>query len=160
MASHPPHPPRPGAPPVTNRRPVPSRIEDTSPVVANPPGRVRVTLRLDADVDAFLRAQGAGHLTRMNDVLAACMPARVAGMVQGGEAAGGSIPGAMTARGADEARVVEVRRPFTAALEADRARRDAEHAALPEEAKRRLRMEELKAAATARKRGAVGRRLP
>lgn len=125
-----------------------------------PPGRVRVTLRLDADVEAFFRAQGAGHLARMNDVLAAYMHARVAGVVRGAEAAGGSILGAMKAREADEARVAEVRRQFTAAIEADRARRDAEYAALPEEAKRRLRIEELKAAAAARKRGVVGKRLP
>ena len=49
------------------------------------PAKVRVTLRLDADVEAFFRSFGPGHLTRMNAVLRAFMLARQAGVLQGAE---------------------------------------------------------------------------
>ena len=40
-----------------------------------PPGKVSVHLRVDADVLAWFKAQGRGHLTRMNAVLRAYMEA-------------------------------------------------------------------------------------
>lgn len=49
------------------------------------PAKVKQTLRLDADVLAFFRSMGAGHLTRMNAVLRAFMHARLAGVVKGPE---------------------------------------------------------------------------
>ncbi len=53
-----------------------------------PPLKKQVTLRLDADVLAFFRSMGAGHLTRMNAVLRAFMHGRLAGVVKGAEAVG------------------------------------------------------------------------
>lgn len=50
------------------------------------PVKEKLTLRLDADVAAFFRAFGPGHLTRMNAVLRAFMLARQADVVQGAEA--------------------------------------------------------------------------
>ena len=49
------------------------------------PAKVKVTLRLDQDVERFFRAFGRGHLTRMNAVLRAFMLARLAGVVPGPE---------------------------------------------------------------------------
>jgi uncharacterized protein (DUF4415 family) len=43
--------------------------------VVVPPGKASVHLRLDADVLAWFKAQGRGHLTRMNAVLRAYMEA-------------------------------------------------------------------------------------
>jgi uncharacterized protein (DUF4415 family) len=43
--------------------------------VAVPPGKTSVHLRVDADVLAWFKAQGRGHLTRMNAVLRAYMEA-------------------------------------------------------------------------------------
>ena len=40
-----------------------------------PPGKTSVHLRVDADVLAWFKAQGRGHLTRMNAVLRAYMEA-------------------------------------------------------------------------------------
>jgi hypothetical protein len=40
-----------------------------------PPGKTSVHLRIDADVLAWFKAQGRGHLTRMNAVLHAYMDA-------------------------------------------------------------------------------------
>ena len=50
------------------------------------PVKMKLTLRLDADVVKFFRAAGQGHLTRMNRVLRAYMLARLAGVVKGAEA--------------------------------------------------------------------------
>ncbi len=116
-----------------------------------PPGRVRVTLRVDADVVGFFKGMGAGHLVRMNDVLAAYMHARVAGVVRGAEAAGGSVLAAMAEREAEEARMQERLRRIGAGFEAERARRAATDAAMSEGDRRRLRLAELKAAAEGRK---------
>jgi uncharacterized protein (DUF4415 family) len=44
-------------------------------VVMPPPGKASVHLRLDSDVLAWFRAQGRGHLTRMNAVLRSYMDA-------------------------------------------------------------------------------------
>lgn len=49
------------------------------------PKKTKLTLRLDADVVAFFRTMGMGHLTRMNAVLRAFMLARLAGVVAGPE---------------------------------------------------------------------------
>jgi uncharacterized protein (DUF4415 family) len=43
--------------------------------VVLPPGKTSVRLRLDKDVLAWFKAQGRGHLTRMNAVLRAYMEA-------------------------------------------------------------------------------------
>ena len=43
--------------------------------VVVPPGKTSVHLRVDADVLAWFKAQGRGHLTRMNAVLRAYMEA-------------------------------------------------------------------------------------
>jgi uncharacterized protein (DUF4415 family) len=45
-------------------------------VVTPPPGKASVHLRLDADVLAWFRAQGRGHLSRMNAVLRSFMEAQ------------------------------------------------------------------------------------
>jgi hypothetical protein len=50
------------------------------------PRKERVTIRLDADVAAFFRALGPGHLTRMNAVLRTFMLARQADVLPGAEA--------------------------------------------------------------------------
>ncbi len=39
--------------------------------VVTPPGKASVHLRIDEDVLAWFKAQGSGHLTRMNAVLRA-----------------------------------------------------------------------------------------
>lgn len=44
-------------------------------VVMPPPGKASVHLRLDADVLDWFRAQGRGHLSRMNAVLRSFMEA-------------------------------------------------------------------------------------
>ena len=43
--------------------------------VVVPPGKKSVHLRVDADVLAWFKAQGGGHLTRMNAVLRSYMEA-------------------------------------------------------------------------------------
>jgi uncharacterized protein (DUF4415 family) len=43
--------------------------------VVVPPGKKSIHLRVDADVLAWFKAQGRGHLTRMNAVLRAYMDA-------------------------------------------------------------------------------------
>ena len=50
------------------------------------PRKVKLTLRVDADVAAFFRTMGMGHLSRMNAVLRTFMLARLAGVVTGPEA--------------------------------------------------------------------------
>jgi uncharacterized protein (DUF4415 family) len=45
-------------------------------VVLPPPGKSSVHLRLDTDVLEWFRAQGKGHLTRMNAVLRSYVEAR------------------------------------------------------------------------------------
>jgi uncharacterized protein (DUF4415 family) len=47
--------------------------------------KVRTTLRIDADVMRFFKSMGAGHLTRMNEVLRTYMHARLAGVIRGAE---------------------------------------------------------------------------
>lgn len=47
--------------------------------------KVRTTLRVDADVVRFFKSMGAGHLTRMNEVLRTYMHARLAGVIRGAE---------------------------------------------------------------------------
>jgi uncharacterized protein (DUF4415 family) len=50
------------------------------------PGRkVKVTLWVEADVLRFFRSLGAGHTTKMAEVLATFMHARLAGVVKGPE---------------------------------------------------------------------------
>ena len=44
--------------------------------VVTPPGKTSVHLRLDSDIVEWFRAQGKGHLTRMNAVLRAYVDAR------------------------------------------------------------------------------------
>jgi uncharacterized protein (DUF4415 family) len=44
-------------------------------VVMPPPGKASVHMRLDSDVLDWFRAQGKGHLTRMNAVLRSFMEA-------------------------------------------------------------------------------------
>jgi uncharacterized protein (DUF4415 family) len=43
--------------------------------IVTPPGKASVHLRVDTDVLAWFKAQGRGHLTRMNAVLRAYMEA-------------------------------------------------------------------------------------
>ena len=43
--------------------------------IVAPPGKTSVHLRVDTDVLAWFKAQGRGHLTRMNAVLRAYMEA-------------------------------------------------------------------------------------
>jgi uncharacterized protein (DUF4415 family) len=43
---------------------------------ATPPGKTSVHLRLDSDVLRWFKAQGRGHLTRMNAILRAFMEAQ------------------------------------------------------------------------------------
>ena len=47
--------------------------------VVAPPGKASVHLRLDADVLEWFKAQGRGHLTRMNAVLRSYMEAQKQG---------------------------------------------------------------------------------
>ncbi|MGB5067997.1 MAG: BrnA antitoxin family protein, partial [Albidovulum sp.] len=49
------------------------------------PQKAKLTLRIDEDIVAFLRATGVGHLSRMNAVLRVFMLARLAGVVTGAE---------------------------------------------------------------------------
>jgi BrnA antitoxin of type II toxin-antitoxin system len=49
------------------------------------PTKVKMTIRLDADVVKFFRAMGAGHLPRINAVLRAFMLSRLAGVLKGAE---------------------------------------------------------------------------
>ena len=44
-------------------------------IVMPPPGKASVHMRLDSDVLEWFRAQGKGHLTRMNAVLRSFMEA-------------------------------------------------------------------------------------
>ncbi len=44
-----------------------------------------MTMRMDADVLRFFKSMGAGHLTRMNEVLRTYMHARLAGVIRGAE---------------------------------------------------------------------------
>jgi uncharacterized protein (DUF4415 family) len=48
---------------------------DNAHVVMPPPNKASVHLRLDADVLAWFREQGRGHLSRMNAVLRSFMQA-------------------------------------------------------------------------------------
>lgn len=47
------------------------------------PEKVRLTLRVDADVVRFFRRFGRGYQARMNDVLAAWVHGRLAGLIDG-----------------------------------------------------------------------------
>lgn len=44
--------------------------------IVMPPGKTSVHLRVDSDVFAWFKKQGAGHLTRMNAVLRSYVEAR------------------------------------------------------------------------------------
>ena len=78
-----------------------------------PPLKKQVTMRLDADVVAFFRSMGAGHLTRMNAVLRAFMHGRLAGVVKGAEAVGYQ-PSPMEAYLAEAATVLALMERHTA----------------------------------------------
>ena len=56
-------------------RPVDDDFWRTARFVMPPPGKTSVHLRLDADVLEWFRAQGRGHLSRMNAVLRSFMDA-------------------------------------------------------------------------------------
>jgi uncharacterized protein (DUF4415 family) len=56
-------------------RPVDDDFWRDARVVMPPPGKASVHLRLDADVLEWFRAQGKGHLSRMNAVLRSFMEA-------------------------------------------------------------------------------------
>lgn len=45
-------------------------------IVMPPPAKASVHLGVDADVLAWFKAQGKGHLTRMNAVLRSCVEAK------------------------------------------------------------------------------------
>lgn len=51
-----------------------------------PSEKVRVTLRVEADVVRFFRKFGKGYQQRMNDVLAAWMHGRLAALIEGPDA--------------------------------------------------------------------------
>ena len=55
--------------------PVPEDFWENARIVMPEPGKASVHLRLDADVLDWFRAQGKGHLTRMNAVLRSYMEA-------------------------------------------------------------------------------------
>ena len=61
------------------RRDAPARAVDDEfwrdARVVMPPGKTSIHLRLDADVLEWFKAQGPGHLTRMNAVLRSYMEA-------------------------------------------------------------------------------------
>ena len=54
--------------------------------------KVKLTLWVEADVLRFFRSMGAGHTTRMAEVLSTFMHARLAGVVKGPEAVDYSGP--------------------------------------------------------------------
>ena len=56
-------------------RPVDDDFWQNARVVMPPPGKASVHLRLDTDVLEWFRAQGKGHLSRMNAVLRSFMDA-------------------------------------------------------------------------------------
>ena len=56
-------------------RPVDADFWASARVVMPPPGKASVHMRLDSDVLEWFRAQGKGHLTRMNAVLRSFMEA-------------------------------------------------------------------------------------
>jgi uncharacterized protein (DUF4415 family) len=58
-----------------SERPVDAAFWATARVVMPPPGKASVHMRLDTDVLDWFRAQGKGHLTRMNAVLRSFMEA-------------------------------------------------------------------------------------
>jgi uncharacterized protein (DUF4415 family) len=66
---------RPDAP----MRPVDAAFWANARVVMPPPGKASVHMRVDSDVLEWFRAQGKGHLTRMNAVLRSFMEAHKAG---------------------------------------------------------------------------------
>jgi len=45
-------------------------------IVMPPPGKASVRLHVDSDVLEWFKAQGKGHLTRMNAVLCSCAAAK------------------------------------------------------------------------------------
>lgn len=57
-------------------RAVDAAFWDSARVVMPPPGKASVHMRLDTDVLDWFRAQGRGHLTRMNAVLRSFMEAQ------------------------------------------------------------------------------------
>ncbi|MDO8884074.1 BrnA antitoxin family protein [Pseudotabrizicola sp.] len=78
--------------------------------------KVKLTLWVEADVLRFFRSMGAGHTTRMAEVLSTFMHARLAGVIKGPEAVDYSAP----YRTEEEVAGLEERaRRDRAALEAD-----------------------------------------
>ncbi|MCA0271128.1 MAG: BrnA antitoxin family protein [Proteobacteria bacterium] len=118
------------------------------------PAKVKLTLRLDADVVKFFRAMGAGHLPRMNAVLRAFMLARLAGVLKGAEA----VDYAPTHE--DEAN--GLRREIMALMQEEEARREkAAKEAMVDPASRAIRLRalrEMREERVARKLGDRGRR--
>ncbi len=57
-------------------RPVEPEFWQSAHVVMPPPGKAAVNLRVDRDVLDWFRAQGKGHLSRMNAVLRSYMEAQ------------------------------------------------------------------------------------
>jgi uncharacterized protein (DUF4415 family) len=55
--------------------PVDEEFWESARIVMPPPGKTSVHLRLDSDVLDWFRAQGRGHLSRMNAVLRSFMEA-------------------------------------------------------------------------------------
>ena len=63
---------------------IPDEWHEIARASAAPP-KMPVTMRMDADVLRFFKSMGAGHLTRMNEVLRSYMHARLAGVIRGAE---------------------------------------------------------------------------
>ena len=101
------------------------------------PVKVKMTIRLDADVVKFFRAMGTGHLPRINAVLRAFMLARLAGVLKGAE----GVAYAPTHQ--DEAN--GLRREIMALMQEEETRRaKAASAAMTDPEERRIRLRALK----------------
>lgn len=98
------------------------------------PAKAKLTLRVDADVLAFFRSMGRGHLTRMNAVLRAFMLARLAEVVKATPDYAPTIE--------DETRAL--RRELLDLVAAQRRAEEEAQAALSKGEKQRQRLEELK----------------
>lgn len=101
------------------------------------PAKVKLTIRLDADVIKFFRALGAGHLPRMNAVLRNFMLARLAGVLKGAE-------GVVYAP-SDEDEANGLRREIMALMREEETRRDkAAKEAMTDPAARAIRLRALR----------------
>lgn len=116
------------------------RIAEEPPV----PRKVKLTLRLDADVVAFFRTMGMGHLTRMNAVLRTFMLARMAGVMTG--------PEGMAYAPSPEEEERGMRRELLDTIAAEIAAREAKAAAMSEGESRKERLEALRKLRDQRKR--------